>query len=114
MKRNKKLESLGEVGFWWVLLQVFIKAVVIFVCQLEMSVSPGAKGSIRIYQVLLHFNFLRLFIPLMWKQVGKSLECRKNTSYSVVFSHIRGCQPELEFCLKVFPDAVCILVQRIK
>lgn len=65
-------------------------------------------------QVLLHFNFLRLFIPLMWKQVGKNLEYRKNTSYSVVFSHIRGCQPALEFCLKVFPDAVCILVQRIK
>lgn len=67
-----------------------------------------------IIQVHLHFNFLRLFIQLIWEQVGKNLECRKNSCYLVVFSHIRGCQPALEFCLTVFPDAVCILVQRIK
>lgn len=28
-------------------------------------------------QVLLHLNFLRLFIQQLWEQAGKNLECRK-------------------------------------
>jgi len=42
-------------------------------------------------QVLLHFDFLRLFIQQLWEQVGKNLECEKTSPYLAVFLHIRGC-----------------------